>query len=252
MGLGEGSSGTRSDILVHNQNMTAAEHQKSFLPKHTPLARPLLLSLAGSLAIAACAPFTTGATVPAPTQSESTLTPTSAQNVAYSPSFEVTQAIRQNDSVTITVCFNLPDADKDWVLGRLAGDVLLSDGRDQIALDSFTLVSLDQKSAPPPIRRCDLFTADVPASFSLSEARLEVKRIAASMPQSIDWDIVTQRVQHIAPGLEFAPLPDQSGPSIEVIQTPPGMTAEEASNLVVGLVDPVILGPWDVPVHFSP
>lgn len=81
---------------------------------------------------------------------------------------------------------------------------------------------------------------------------LIVDPVTYDVPQAIDWDTVKQRVQVVAPGLEFAPLPDQSGPSVEVIQTPEGMTAEEASNLIVGLVDPVILGPWEIRVQFSP
>jgi hypothetical protein len=70
------------------------------------------------------------------------------------------------------------------------------------------------------------------------------------MPLDVNWDQLLQRIHEVAPSLVIEPMPEQGGPS--VAQTPPGMTDLEAHNLVVGMVEPVIIGPWIMPIDFDP
>jgi hypothetical protein len=174
-----------------------------------------------------------------------------AEVSSFSPTFGVQEAIHSEGSISIILCYDIPSSEKDWILGRLPGDVFLSDGSFQVDLLSFTLVSLDSQPGCISPRRCDRFEAIVPVGFNDTKARLTVKRIAASIPEEVDWYTVTQRVGEVEPNLVFEPMLDQGGPSFAVILTPPGMSDREAHDLILGMVDPVILGPWVIPVEFD-
>jgi len=191
---------------------------------------------------------------PSPVQPTATIeaAPLPQGELPYSPEFEVQTAMYDSGTVRIILCFNIPTAEEDWVLGRLPGDVYLSDMSQVVPLQSFSLVSLDAQSDPESPRRCDRFEASPPAGFDGEQAVLSVARIAASMPVEVDWDQLLQRIHEAAPSLVIEPMPDQGGPSFAVAQTPPGMTDLEAHNLVVGLVEPVIIGPWVIPIDFDP
>lgn len=179
-------------------------------------------------------------------------TQTSTAAPSYSPKLDVREISIAQSDISFTVCFALPPSDKAWVLGRLPGDVFLSDGQQSVVLQSFSLVGFEEKSDSAFNTRCDQFTSSLPANFDRNQATLTVKRIAASMPQQIDWDRVLDRVEALAPGVVIEPMPDQGGPSFAVVEVPSGMTDLEAHNLVVGTIDPVIIGPWTVPIILDP
>jgi hypothetical protein len=168
----------------------------------------------------------------------------------YYPNFSV-QSAEFNDGVAkIILCFNIPSQDKDWVLGRLPGDVFLKAGSVEVDLYSFSLVSLDNEIESVFARRCDQFEAGLPEQFYIDNASLRVERISASFPSEVNWTRIMQRITEIAPGLVIEPMAEEGGPSFALIEVPPGMTDLEAHNLVVGSVDPVILGPWTIAVEF--
>ena len=191
---------------------------------------------------------------PSPVQPAAAIEPAPLpqDELPYSPEFEIQAATYDAGNVSIIVCFNIPTAEGDWILGRLPGDVYLSDTSQVVPLLSFHLVSLDAQSNSDFPRRCDRFDASPSVGFDRVRAVLTVERIAASMPSEVDWDQLLQRVDEAAADLVIEPMPDQEGPSFGVARTPPGMTDLEAHNLVVGLVEPVIIGPWVIPIDFDP
>ena len=68
-------------------------------------------------------------------------------------------------------------------------------------------------------------------------------RIAADFPNDVDWEQVLQRLEAAAHGVVIEPMYDAIGPSFNLVETPPGMTALEAHNLVAGMIEPVVIGP---------
>lgn len=169
----------------------------------------------------------------------------------YSPDFEVKSIGYDGTVVQLVVCFDLPSSDKDWVLGRLPGDVSLGDGTNEVVMPSFSFVSLDSGNGSAASRRCDEFVVSTPAQLEVESIFLRVERIAASVPPEVDWDLVRGRLQQTAAGLEIEPMPGEGGPSFGLTHVPPGMSDLEAHNLVVGVIDPVILGPWIVPFEIT-
>lgn len=173
-------------------------------------------------------------------------------SAGFAPELEIRDVNVSETSIGITVCFVLPSADKDWVLGRLPGDVYLSDGRHTVPLQAFSLVAFEEQSDPASTTRCDRFNSDLPPDFHIEQATLTVERVSASMPDEIDWEQVLERVERAEPGVVIEPMQDEPGPSFAVVETPPDMTDLEAHNLVVGVIEPVVIGPWSVPLAIDP
>jgi len=174
--------------------------------------------------------------------------PTISEKASYSPDLRVYDVRVESGNLNIEICFKIPSADKDWVLGRLPGDVYISAGNQDIPMQFFNLVSLEPDGNSTFPLRCDKLVFSAPSDFETKESTLTVERIAASMPSDVDWDDLLHRLDEVAPGLEIKPMPDQGGPSFGIVRTPEGMTDIEAHNLVLGLVEPVIIGPWNIPI----
>lgn len=162
---------------------------------------------------------------------------------------EIRKVLINGERVNLTICFSLPSPNPSWVLVRVPGDVSLSDGQHVIPLNSFSFVSFEDRSDPACKMRCDEFKSSLPEDFKIDEAILTVKRIAADFPAKIDWDAVLQELERVAPDLVIEPDRDQPGPGFGVIEMPPGMTNHEAVYLVVGLIEPVVIGPWSIPIQ---
>ena len=166
----------------------------------------------------------------------------------YTPNLEITRDSLVGSQYSITICFDLPSNRNDWIMGRLAGDVYLSDGTHTVPLTNFSLESLDTKSGSTGRTRCDRSETEIPDGFNFGQATLTVERIAATIPNDVDWDPVIESVEEIAPDLVWYPLDDQPGPGFGMEEPPPGMTAMEAHDLILGLIEPVVIGPWSIPV----
>jgi len=166
------------------------------------------------------------------------------------PHLEVVATIIGPDLASISVCFDLP-SDADWVLGRLPGDVALLDASHNAPMRYFTLDSLEPASESRPARRCDSLVFELPAEFQATDNTLVVQRLAASLPQNPDWDELQRTLAEAAPGIVIEPLSGAEGLSFGLIDRPDDMTDLEAHNVVVGLAEPVVLGPWIVPVQFD-
>jgi len=64
------------------------------------------------------------------------------------------------EEAEVTLCYEIP-SDADWVLGRLLGDVALSDSQGSASMDHFELVALSESS----LRRCDRLFFARPGGF---------------------------------------------------------------------------------------
>lgn len=150
------------------------------------------------------------------------------------------------DQAMVSVCYELP-SDADWVLGRLLGDVTLSDGQVSAAMDHFELLAtVDNR-----LTRCDRLFFTRPGGFPPGVYSLTIIRLAASIPAEPDWAALESTLADAAPGLVIEPLPGQSGLSFGLIGVPAGMTDAEAANLVLGLAEPVVVGPWSIRVEIQ-
>jgi hypothetical protein len=150
------------------------------------------------------------------------------------------------EEAKVSVCFELP-SEGDWVLGRLLGDVALSDAHGATSMESFELLA----SSEGPPRRCDRLFFSRPGGFPPGEYTLTIARLSASIPAEPDWAALEKALAQAAPGLVIEQLPDQAGLAFGLISTPAGMTDSEAADLVVGLAEPVLIGPWSVPIEIQ-
>ena len=187
------------------------------------------------------APTSTQTDTPDPTLQSSP-----AANEPYSPHLEIRDVALVENRLGLTICFDLPSARFDWTMGRLYGDVYLYDGNHTVILSGFTLASPFIKSESPVNPHCDRTQSVIPADFRVEQATLTVKRIAASFNQNeIDWDTLLREVESMVLGAVLEQIPD----GFSVVETPPGMTALEVHDLVVGMMEPVFIGPWSVPIQ---
>ncbi|MGH2604977.1 MAG: hypothetical protein ACRDG5_00160 [Anaerolineales bacterium] len=115
----------------------------------------------------------------------------------------------------------------------------------------FSLVSLEPASESAAGRRCDRLAFDLPDGFRATNTTLVVQRLAASLPHDPDWDGLRKMLAEVVPGLVIQPLLGAEGLSFALVQAPDGMTDLEAHNIVVGLAEPVVVGPWTILVDFD-
>jgi hypothetical protein len=149
------------------------------------------------------------------------------------------------EEAKVSVCYELP-SEGDWVLGRLLGDVTLSDSQGATPMDSFELLA----SSASPIRRCDRIFFARHGGFPPGDYSLTVKRLAASLSPNQDWAALQEALDEAHTGIVVAPLPDD-GRSFALMRRPPDMTDQEASIIVSGLQEPVVLGPWVIPISLE-
>ena len=149
------------------------------------------------------------------------------------------------EEAKVSVCYELP-SEADWVLGRLLGDVTLSDSQGAASMDSFELLA----SSASPLRRCDRIFFSRPGGFPPGDYSLTIKRLAASLSPNQDWAALQRALDETGTGIVVAPLPDD-GRSFALIRRPPDMTDQEGSLIVSGLQEPVVLGPWVIPISLE-
>jgi hypothetical protein len=103
------------------------------------------------------------------------------------------------------------------------------------------------KDTTPP-ERCDRFLFARPGGFQPGTYVLTVKRVAADTPPDPDWAELQNALDEAGTGIVIAPLPDADGMSFALVSRPPDMTDQEAALIVTGMAEPVVIGPWDIPV----
>jgi hypothetical protein len=150
------------------------------------------------------------------------------------------------EQAKLSLCYELP-SDADWVLGRLLGDVTLSDAQGSAPMDHFEFLA----TSDDPPRRCDRLFFSRPGGFPPGVYSLTIARLAASIPAEPDWAALETALADAAPGLLIEPLPGEPGLSFGLAATPSGMTDAEAADLVVGLAEPVLIGPWSVQIEIQ-
>lgn len=168
----------------------------------------------------------------------------------FEPNFAVLSARVEAGKAYVSACFDLP-SDLDWVLGRLPGDVSISAGPQVIPLSYFELLALREESDSQPARRCDRLVFDMPNGLEQARGTLAIRRLAASLPIDPDWDHLQRRLEDLQTGIIIEPLDGAEGLSFALITRPENMTDLQAHDVVVGIAEPVVVGPWIVPVDFS-
>jgi hypothetical protein len=145
----------------------------------------------------------------------------------------------------IAFCYDLP-SDLDWVPGRLPNDVRLNErgGLRSFSLSHFDLIEVTQSSGSKRARRCDNLVFYLGEESWADEYILTVERIAASIPADPDWDQLEQKLVEEHTGIVIERLPGAEGLSFSLKEKPAEMTDLEAHDIVVGMADPVVIGPW--------
>lgn len=145
----------------------------------------------------------------------------------------------------IAFCYDLP-SNLDWVPGRLPGDVRLNERASlkSFPLSHFDLIEVTPSSGSKRGRRCDNLVFYLGEESWADEYILTVERIAASIPADPDWDQLEQKLVEEQTGIVIERLPDAEGLSFALKEKPTEITDLEAHDIVVGLADPVVIGPW--------
>jgi hypothetical protein len=169
---------------------------------------------------------------------------------SFKPNISILSARAEAGKAYVSACFDLP-SDLDWVLGRLPGDVSIASGAEIIPLSYFELLDLKEPTSSQLARRCDRLVFDLPDGFELRGAMLVVQRLAASLPADPDWTQIQGTLADMQAGIIIEPLEDTAGLSFALIEKPSNMTDLQAHNVVVGIAEPVEIGPWILPIEFS-
>jgi len=149
----------------------------------------------------------------------------------------------------VTVCFDHPTSSA-WLLGRLSGDVALSDRADSVAMSSFELVGWRVGKNGEFDQRCDRIQFVMPSIQPQQEYTLTIQRIAADLPEDPDWEELQRRLDAVGTGIQIEPLEDAGGFSFALLERPDSMTDLEAHNVVIGMAGAVMEGPWQLKVRF--
>lgn len=185
-------------------------------------------------------------TIPLPVTPQKT---SAFTNEIYDPNLEISEVEVTGNRIELTICFDPPSDRADWMLGRLPDDVYIYANTHTVILSGFTLASPFNKSSSSDQPRCYRSGSSIPDDFRIDQAILTVERIAATIPSKVDWDAVLEQIELVAPGIVIDPILDQPGPGYGLLEYPPYMTALEASYIVVGLFEPVYIGPWSIPIQ---
>ncbi len=151
---------------------------------------------------------------------------------------------RGGTDVWVTVCYEIPTADPSWLIGRLNGDVILSDGSTLIPMGSIDLVGWKLRPDGVPYQRCDRVGFPMTEEPGEGMYTLTIRRIAADLPDEPDWAELQRRLDAAHTGIRIEPLPDAEGLSFALIERPAAMSDLEAHDVVVGMAGDVVEGPW--------
>ncbi len=198
----------------------------------------VFLSLSAMILVSSCAINSATQEAQQPTQSE---VPTGNFLNMTIESSERTDSGEAN----IAFCYDLP-SDLDWVPGRLPNDVRLNErGRlESFPMSHFDLIRDMPSSGSDLARRCDNLVFYLGQESWADEYILTIERIAASIPSNPDWDELKQKLAEQQTGIVIERLPGAEGLSFALKEKPAEMTDLEAHDIVVGMADPVVVGPW--------
>jgi hypothetical protein len=168
---------------------------------------------------------------------------------AFSLNPEVKEASIESGEAHATVCFDIP-SQQDWVLGRLPGDVFLTVAGTEYPMLYFINRSITSPTESVVGRRCDVLVFEFDGSTMPVDGIITARRLAASLPEHPDWEALQNTLNIVAPSLAIEALPGVDGLSFGLLHVPGGMTDREAHDIVVGLAEPVAIGPWQISVQF--
>jgi len=142
-----------------------------------------------------------------------------------------------------TLCYELP-TDSSWLMGRLSGDVILSEGSTIIPMSSIELIGWTIGPDGVPNQRCDRVRFQLSAEPNEGFYTLTVRRISADLPVETDWAELQSRLDAAGTGIRIEPLSDAEAFSFALISKPERMSDLEAQNVVIGMAGEVVEGPW--------
>jgi len=140
------------------------------------------------------------------------------------------------------ICFQMPSA-KDW--GLTASTINIS-GKDYRFSGGGILPGSDGKefSLSDP-ERCSSVGFDILYDEQVSSIILNVQKLVASLPESIDKEHVNTANQRLADkGIEFDYVPVEHGANIEILKQPEGATNMEIYPLIWEALADQYEGPW--------
>ena len=150
---------------------------------------------------------------------------------------------RDGKDVNANVCFTLPDS-SDWSIWSAnlsySGLVLQEYGT--------TLVSLQEAANGQPGSRCDMLTFVVPPDADLSTAIITIDSIAAS-PRGDEYCTaympkIQQTLLERGIGIVLECVDVSGALTMQITSIPPGMTQEQAEQIVYSDEFYAIKGPW--------
>jgi hypothetical protein len=153
------------------------------------------------------------------------------------------RAWRDGKDVNANVCFTLPDS-SDWSIWsanlNYGGQVLQEYGT--------TLVNLQEAANGQTGSRCDTLTFVVPPDADLSAANITIDSIAAS-PRGDDYCTVfmpkiQQTLLERGTGIILECVDLSGALTMQITSIPPGMTQEQAEQIVYSDEFYTIKGPW--------
>lgn len=167
----------------------------------------------------------------------------SAEQAVSGIDVQMARAWQDGKQLNAEICFSLPD-DSDWSIWKaglqFAGNTLTEFGT--------TLASLQPPAEGQPGRRCDTINFSIPPDADLSSASISIDAIAAVPREGEYCDIYLPKIQQAlaARGIGIAlECVDQNGvATMQITGFPPGMTKEQAEEIVYSDEFYSIQGPW--------
>jgi hypothetical protein len=149
----------------------------------------------------------------------------------------------------LTVCWDPPGP--YYALGRVPGDVTLSDGSISADLKYYNFIELIPREEGGPDRACGRLTFPLPEGFQCGECTLTIKRLAGITAEDPDWAEIQRALDEANTGIVIEPSVGGDSRDFTLISWPENMTDLEAHYIVVGMLEPVVIGPWVFPVVFG-
>jgi len=153
-------------------------------------------------------------------------------------------------NINADVCFALPDT-SDWSIWSAS----LNYGGEVLQEYSTTLASLQEPANGQPGQRCDTLTFVVPPDADLTNAAIVIDSIAAPPREGEYCSVYMPKIQQslLERGIGIAlDCVDVNGVlTMQITSIPPGMTQDQAQQLVYSDEFYTVKGPWNFSFSLS-
>jgi hypothetical protein len=156
----------------------------------------------------------------------------------------------EGKNVNADVCFTLPDM-SDWGIASAS----LNYGGTLLQEYGTTLVSLQEPSNGGTGLRCDTLTFVVPPDADLSNATIVIDSIAATPREGEYCSVYMPKIQEAmlarGTGINLDCLDVNGVLTMQIVSMPPGMTQEQAEQIVYSDEFFSVKGPWSFSFNLS-